>query len=857
MMNRLLIAVDGNSLLHRAFHAIGELDDAQGRPTNAIYGFTAMLLKVLADRAPSHLAIAFDMHGPTFRHEQFEAYKGTRKPTDEKLIEQFPRAKEMLRAMGICLLEVQTFEADDILGTLARQCEEEGLAALLVTGDRDALQLVTDRTHVLYTRRGISDTVEFDPATVLETYGVTPSQIPDLKGLMGDHSDNIPGVPGIGEKTAVKLLQAYGTLGNVLAHTDEQKGKLRERLETYREQAEQSLWLATITREVPISCTPDDYALGDLRGGREAFEALSFKSLLPRLNKLTAARKGADEAVGVPEETVPRDYGAPLLLQTPEAICAYAKKTPLAALQYGKDITLATDGGWAVIPLRQDLLSEGLQPEEAFAALAPLFRGKERLRVTDAKRLLHFLEGFGLVYPGACIADDALLAGFLLDPLHSDKTLSSLPGEDMDARALWTLCLAQQAALDEGGMTALYRDMEMPLMRVLLDMERDGFLVDRAELRRLGEGLSSQENKLREEVVSLTGGIPFNLNSPKQLAEVLFERLGLPPGRKTKSGFSTDAETLEGLKPFHPAIEKLLEYRQVAKLNATYIEGLLSQIESDGRVRTRFDQTTAVTGRLSSNEPNLQNIPVRTEMGREIRRAFLAREGWTLVDADYSQIELRILAHLSGDKGMIDAFTSGQDIHTRTAAEVYGVAAEDVTPAMRSAAKAVNFGIVYGISDYGLARNIGVSRKEAGAFIERYFARYPDVRQYMDKAVAEGKALGYAMTMFGRRRPLPELASGNYNTRAFGERAAMNTPVQGAAADIIKLAMVRVHRELAAQGLSARLILQVHDELIVEAPDAEAETVARLVDDCMEQVAVLRVPLLVDVHCGKTWYDAK
>lgn len=857
MMNRLLIAVDGNSLLHRAFHAIGELDDAQGRPTNAIYGFTGMLLKVLADRAPSHLAVAFDMHGPTFRHAQFEAYKGTRKPTDEKLIEQFPRVKEMLRAMGVRLLEAPTFEADDILGTLARQCEEEDLAALLVTGDRDALQLVSERTHVLYTRRGISDTVEFDPATVLDTYGVTPAQIPDLKGLMGDSSDNIPGVPGIGEKTAVKLLQAYGTLDNVLAHTDEQKGKLRERLETYREQAEQSLWLATITREVPLCHRPDDYVLGDLSGGREAFASLSFKSLLPRLDTLIATRSVADEAADTPEDTTARDFGDPLLLQTPQSIAEYAEKTPLAALHYGHDITLATAEGWALIPLRQDLLSEGLQPEDAFSALAPLFCGEERLRVMDAKRLLHLLEDFGLFYPGACVADDALLAGFLLDPLHPAGGPASLPDAGTDARALWALCQTQRTALEESGMTSLYRNMELPLMRVLLDMERDGFLVDRAELHRLGDGFAAMENKLRGEVIDLTGGIPFNLNSPKQLAEVLFVRLGLPPGRKTKSGYSTDAETLEGLKPFHPAIEKLLEYRQVAKLNATYIDGLLSQVESDGRVRTRFDQTTAVTGRLSSNEPNLQNIPVRTEMGREIRRAFIAREGWTLVDADYSQIELRILAHLSGDKGMIDAFSSGQDIHTRTAAEVYGVAAEEVTPAMRSAAKAVNFGIVYGISDYGLARNIGVSRKEAGAFIERYFARYPGVRRYMDKAVADGKALGYAQTMFGRRRPLPELSSGSYNTRAFGERAAMNTPVQGAAADMIKLAMVRVHRELAARGLAARLILQVHDELIVEAPEAETKTVSALVDACMEQVATLQVPLSADVHSGKTWYDAK
>lgn len=855
-MNHLLIAVDGNSLMHRAYHAIAELDDAQGRPTNAIYGFTGMLLKVLADREPSHLVVAFDRKEPTFRHERFADYKGTRKPTDEGLIEQFPRVREMLQAMGIAMASVATFEADDILGTLAAHCEAEELPALLVTGDRDALQLVTDRTHVLYTRRGISDTVEFTPQAVLDAYGVTPSQIPDLKGLMGDSSDNIPGVPGIGEKTATKLLQEYGTLHEVLAHANEQKGKLRERLETYGEQAEESLWLATITREAPLDSGLDAYRLGDLSGGRAAFEALSFKSLLGRLDKLIASRSG--EGAEPPQEAVPEQVWKDAhVLETAEAVHAFVRGRPLLSLSWEEDITLSDGDSWARIPLQKDLISAGMQPEEAFAALMPVLERREALRVFGAKQLLHQLEGMGVLASGACVRDDALLAAFLLDPLKPAKRLSDLTGEAADARALWTLCEAQDKALRENGMDELYRGMELPLMRVLLDMERDGFLVDRAELQRLGEGFSSMENRLREEVITLTGGIPFNLNSPKQLAEVLFDRLKLPPGRKTKSGYSTDAETLEGLKAFHPAVEKLLEYRQVAKLNATYIQGLLEQIEADGRVRTSFDQTVAVTGRLSSNEPNLQNIPVRTEMGREIRRAFIARQGWTLVDADYSQIELRILAHLSGDEGMIEAFQSGQDIHTRTAAEVYGAPLEAVTPQMRSAAKAVNFGIVYGISDFGLARNIGVSRKEAGEFIQRYFDRYPGVKRYMDKAVADGKALGYAQTMFGRRRPLPELTSSNYNTRAFGERAAMNTPVQGAAADIIKLAMVAVHRELADKGFEARLILQVHDELIVEAPAREAETVAALVDQCMETVTQLSVPLIADVHQGLTWYDAK
>jgi len=850
-MNRLLIAVDGNSLMHRAYHAIGDLDDGHGNPTNAIYGFTGMLLKVLTEREPSHLVVAFDMHGPTFRHEQYAQYKGTRKPTDESLIAQFPRVKEMLSALGISIIEIPTYEADDILGTLAARCEERGLPALLVTGDRDALQLVTSQTHVLYTKRGITDTVEFDPQTVKETYSVTPGQIPDLKGLMGDSSDNIPGVPGVGEKTAVKLLEQYGTLSGALDHAEEQKGKLRERLLEHRSLAETSLWLATIHRDAPLPMDIDGCALGDLSGGRTMFEALGFRSLLSRLDRLVASRGGGTTS---PEKPVSlptaRAWGDPVPFDT-------LLNAPLAALHWDGDITLATAQGWARLPIRQSLLDDGMEPDAAFAALAPLLEKTDTLRVFGGKRLLHTLEQMNLRYDGSCVRDDALLAGWLLDPLRPAKTLSDLTGGEADARALWDLCEVQEALLAEGSMTELYRDVELPLMDVLLSMERDGFLIDRQELARLGEILSVRENALHAEIIALTGGTPFNLNSPKQLGEVLFERLGLPPGRKTKSGYSTDAETLEGLRDMHPAVAGLLEYRQVAKLNATYIVGLTEQIKADGRIRSSFDQTATVTGRLSSNEPNLQNIPVRTELGREIRRAFMAREGWTLVDADYSQIELRILAHLSGDAGLIDAFRSGQDIHQRTAAEVYGVPLPEVSSTMRSAAKAVNFGIVYGISDFGLARNIGVSRKEAGEFIARYFERYPGVKKFMDKAVADGKTLGYAQTLLGRRRPLPELSSSNYNTRSFGERAAMNTPVQGAAADIIKLAMIKVHRALIDQGLQARLILQVHDELIVESPPEERETVAALLQRCMEGVVTLDVPLQADVHSGKTWFEAK
>ena len=851
-MNRLFVAIDGNSLMHRAFHAIAELDDGKGNPTNAIYGFTGMLLKVLKDYEPSHLAVAFDMHGPTFRHLAYEAYKGTRKPTDETLRPQFPRVKELLRAMGATIIEVPSFEADDILGTLARKCEEAGMPAMIVTGDRDSLQLVTETTHVLYTRRGISDTVEFDPETVRAQYGVTPAQVPDLKGLMGDASDNIPGVPGVGEKTALKLLDEYGSVECVLEHASEQKGKLREKLEAGRESAEKSKWLATISREAPLEVTLDDCRLGDLSGAKEAFEELAFRSLEGRLEAVAAARRET-APTEAPAPAPQINFGEEAQLTAIEEIAAWVDGVDECALCAGESVTLACRKGCARVTLAGDLLSPGLDEADVYAALAPLFQKKNCLRLWGAKALLRALDAKGFSFDPACVRDDALLSDWLLDPLKSAKERKF----DGGAADLWRLCDEHNAALEAEGMTALYREMELPLMGVLLSMEREGFMVDRKFLEEMGVELTAAETRLREEIIAETGGVPFNLNSTRQLGEVLFERLKLPSGRKTSRGWSTDADTLESLRGQHPAIEKLLEYRRVTKLNATYIVGLTEKIDRDGRVRSLFDQTATVTGRLSSNEPNLQNIPVRTEEGRRIRRAFIARPGWLLVDADYSQIELRILAHLSGDENMIDAFVKGQDIHARTAAEVYGVPLEAVTPQMRSASKAVNFGIVYGISDFGLARNIGVSRKEAAEFIERYFARYPGVKRFMDSAVADGKALGYAQTMFGRRRPLPELQSSNYNVRSFGERAAMNTPVQGAAADIIKLAMVRVFEALRAEKMRSRLILQVHDELIVECPPEEAGRAQALLTDCMENVTTLKVPLRADAHCAESWFDAK
>ena len=843
----LFLAIDGNSLMHRAFHALPLLDDGKGQYTNAVFGFAGMLLRLLAERKPEYVAVAFDLHGPTFRHDQYEDYKAGRKPMAEELRPQFPLIHRILEDMGIRILEVERFEADDLLGAVAEACEAQGIPALLVTGDRDALQLVSDQTHVLYTKRGITDTVEFDPQTVLAQYGITPGQVPDLKGLMGDASDNIPGIPGIGEKTAVKLLSEFGSLDAVLDAAEQQKGKLRERLLEHRDLALLSRELATIRRDAPLPAALADCKAASPAGARPLFERLGFQSLLNRLDALSVAP--APEAPAAPEKQA-RSFLHLHSLAEVEALAANPPSLPLA-LHANPVLTLADETHQWEIPLALDLLSEGLPPDAAWNALAPLFQQPGSLLLYDAKAQLRPWENVD----GDCVAGDVMLAAYLIDALSKPKSLEDLVQGTADAGALYDLHARQLEQLAGLGMTELYEQVELPLMRVLLSMERIGFLMDRQELVDIGARLRGQENALREEIYDLTGVKGFNILSPKQLGTVLFETLGLPSGRKTKSGFSTDADTLEDLADLHPAVEKILAYRQVTKLYGTYIEGLLSKIGSDRRVHSTFDQTAAVTGRISSNEPNLQNIPTRTAQGREIRRAFIAPEGRVLVDADYSQIELRVLAHMSGDPGMVAAFRNGEDIHTRTAAEVYEVALEAVTPAMRSAAKAVNFGIVYGISDFGLARNIGVTRAEAGAFIERYFARYPGVRHFMDDAVAKGKTLGYAATLMGRRRSLPELSASAHQRRMFGERAAMNTPVQGTAADIIKLAMVRVERALS--GLQARLILQVHDELIVESPLDEAEHVAALLKAEMEQVVSLSVPLVVDAHIGPSWFEAK
>ena len=848
-MRETLLAVDGNSLMHRAFHAL-PLMDADGVYTNAVHGFLAMLFKAVQEVGPRYIAVAFDLHGPTFRHVAYADYKAGRRATPEELRPQFDIIKEILAAMKLGVLTAEGYEADDILGTLSVKCREAGMDCVILTGDRDALQLVGENTKVLFTRKGITESTLFDAAGVREYFGVSPEQVTDWKGLMGDSSDNIPGIPGVGEKTAVKLLDEYGTLENVLEHGNEIKGKLGEKVRDNAELARFSKDLATIRPTAPIAFDLTAFDASRMGGGLSTLKKYQLNGMAGRLEKMT----GTEETV--PEEEDGDTEDAPELraLSTREEIAAFLKEihgeqaaihvTPTA-------MTLAGKGMLAEIHLQQDMLSGGLTPEEAWQAIAPLLR--EKLCVHDGKAMLHMLSAQGLPLPA--FHWDTMLGAYLHNPQEKSYGLNNFARED--AWGVLTLARKQEKLLTQEGMERLMREIEMPLLYVLFDMEQAGFRVDENVLRSLGAEFTKAAEELREDVYRLTGVRGFNLNSPQQLGKVLFETLNLPHGKKTQKGYSTDADTLEKLSDLHPCIEKILKYRQVVKLNSTYIDALLRKMDATGRVHTSFDQTGTATGRISSSEPNLQNIPVRTEMGREIRKAFIPAPGCVLADADYSQIELRVLAHFSGDHAMVDAFRKGQDIHARTAAEVYGVPMEEVTRDMRSSAKAVNFGLVYGISEFGLARNIGVSRREAAGFIARYFERYPGVKKFMDEAVKKGYDKGYAETMMGRRRQLPELKSGNANVRSFGERAAMNTPVQGTAADIIKLAMVRVHEALKKEGLRARLILQVHDELLIEAPAEEKEKVAALLQKCMEEVFTLKVPLVAEVKTGESWFETK
>ena len=855
-MKDTFLLVDGNSLMHRAFHAL-PLMDADGIYTNAVYGFLNMLLKVIREENVQYLAVCFDEHGPTFRHTVYADYKAGRRETPPELRQQFDTILSLLDEMGIRRFSLRGWEADDLLGTLSLKGQEAGAAPLLLTGDRDALQLVGGGTELMFTRKGISETIRFTASKVYEEYGFTPEQVTDWKGLAGDSSDNIPGVPGVGDKTAVKLLQEYGTLEGVLENADKVKGKLGEKLTAFADQARFSKELATIRRDAPVEFTLGSCALPDLKKGIPALRKLKLNSIIKRLDS-----EGAEEAGESRETLKPLPFEKALELSSPGEIRAWLRETAEAGSLYlyvsETTVSMARSGGkLAAVSLGGDLLNPGLDP----AAVLEILDGelqKGDTAVHNGKGLLHSLDRLGLPLPER-FGWDTMLAAYLLNPQEKSYRLAALcPDLPEDASTLCSLAEWQKQKVEADGMTALMREVEMPLSFVLFRMEREGFTVDREFLQELGKKYTAEIAQRREEVIEAAGGYSFNLNSPQQLGEVLFERMNLPHGKKTSKGYSTSAEVLEGLRFDAPQmIEPLLRYRQLTKLNGTYVEGLLPLTDKENRVHSTFDQTATATGRISSSEPNLQNIPVRSEEGREIREAFLPRKGWVLLDADYSQIELRLMAHFSGDPALIDAFRKGEDIHARTASEIFDVPPEWVTPELRGRAKAVNFGLIYGISGFGLSRNTGVSRKEAAAFIEKYFRTYPGVKRFMDRTAAEGAEKGYAETLMGRRRYLPELRSPKAPVREFGKRAAMNTPVQGTAADIIKLAMVRVDRALREAGLKSRLILQVHDELLLECPPEEAEQAAELLREAMEGAIQLEVPLVAEVHQGRNWAEAK
>ena len=840
-----LLILDGNSVINRAYFGVRPLTTRDGLYTHAIYGFLNILERMEKEEQPEAIAVAFDLHGPTFRHLKYEGYKANRHGMPEELAQQMPIMKDVLQAMNIPIYECQGWEADDVIGTAAKICSNQGWECVIVTGDRDSLQLINENVHVklVISKPGQTTATLYTEEVFRQEYGFEPKKLIDLKALMGDSSDNIPGVGGVGPKTAKELLAKFGSLDGVYAHLGEPsiRPKLREKLEKDREQAYLSYDLATIRPEAPIEFSPRDAIIQPYN--RPAlyalFQKLEFVRLIDKYGLRGSALETPKAEVSV--QALPR------LDALPENITEYA-------------LYLAADG------------SLGVAYEDGVCAFTPMelaarglsLAGK-KLILHDSKTTFHRLDALGMA-GGECVFDTAL-AAYDLNPSQSDYPVSKLAtnflGTSVDegdaaacAEAMWQLRPVLCSELEKSGMTSLYREMELPLCEVLYRMENRGIRIDRNQLEQFGAMLTQRIAACEEIIFSYTGGI-FNINSPKQLGEVLFDKLGLPPSKKTQKGYSTNAEVLEKLKDKHPIIPAIMDYRMLTKLKSTYADGLLKEIGEDGRVHTTFQNLVTATGRLSSTEPNLQNIPVRTDLGAEIRKMFVPEPGCVLVDADYSQIELRVLAHIADDAAMQKAFCDRVDIHTATASQVFGVPVEEVTPLQRRHAKAVNFGIVYGISEFSLAEDIGVSRHEAREYIDNYLANYSGVRDYMKQVVADARETGYTQTLYGRRRYVPELKSSNFNVRSAAERVTLNTPIQGTAADIIKLAMLRVEEALAASFPDAKLLLQVHDELIVECPEAQSAAVAALVSREMEGVAQLKVPLTAEAHFGKSWYEAK
>ena len=883
-MTEKFVLIDGHSILNRAFYGVPDLTNSEGLHTNAVYGFLNIMFKILEEEKADHVAVAFDLKEPTFRHKQYAEYKGTRKPMPEELREQVPLMKEVLQAMGIPILTYAGYEADDILGTVAKRSAGNGIEVSVVSGDRDLLQLAD--THIKIriprTSRGTTTIKDYYPEDVKAEYQVTPLEFIDVKALMGDSSDNIPGVPSIGEKTATNLIVSYGSIENAYAHLEEIKPpRAQKALGEHYDLAQMSKELATICLDCPVEFSYDDARIENLYT-KEAYEymkRLEFKSILARFDSASIDSNKIEEEFWeisdfeqveniLNEAKAAGDFGFQFVLAKEEVVGM--------AICYGDP-----EGNPRVYAIRPDLTVTGAY---LCGKIREMCQQVERAGVLDLKSQLPLLaaEDDSAVF-------DAGIAAYLLNPLKDSYGYDDLARDYLgltvpsqadllgkqpigeayqngDANAVTCLCYmgylawksmdALTSQLKETGMFELFTDIEMPLVYSLYHMEREGVQVEKEALKEYGDKLKVQITALEGEIYELAGET-FNINSPKQLGEVLFDHMKLPHGKKNKSGYSTAADVLDKLAPDYPVVQMILDYRQLTKLNSTYADGLAAFIQADGRIHGKFNQTITATGRISSTEPNLQNIPVKMELGREIRKVFVPKEGCVFVDADYSQIELRILAHMSGDERLIAAYQEAQDIHAITASQVFHVPLCEVTPLHRRNAKAVNFGIVYGISAFGLSEDLSISRKEATEYIEKYFETYPGVKQFLDAAVAQGKEQGYVTTMFGRRRPIPELKSSNFMQRSFGERVAMNSPIQGTAADIMKIAMIAVDRELRSRNLESRIVLQVHDELLVEARTEEKDEVLRILEDKMKGAASLNVALEVEAHTGSSWFDAK
>ncbi len=845
-----ILLLDSNSLLNRAYYALPNLTDRTGMHTGAIFGYMNMLINVINKYKPTHAVAVFDRKAPVFRKAIYEGYKAQRKPMPEELAEQLEPLKDILRAMRIPVAEMDGFEADDIIGSISKQWE---YPAFIVTGDRDSLQLVSDRVHVLLTKKGVSEVEDYSPERLKED-GLTPSQVIDLKALMGDASDNIPGVPGVGEKTAKALLEKYSTLDGVYGHVEEEKGKLKEKLIEGRESAYMSYTLATIKCDIELPLSLEEAELKMPFSPKVREELLKY-GLIKVADRLDISAK----------EEKPREYGYEVeILNSERALDAYIEKIKAAghmSISLEGGLFLATDERHgARTETAQTLFEEGLEYSRALQLLKDVLQDEcIKKTVYDQKTLMHTLEGHGITLRG--VSDDALLLAWLDDANRTYKTQADAFtsfGIDPSAPACAVYLLKDTAerGVKDKGMYKIYTDIELPLVPVLFDMEKAGFRVDKQGLTELNAEFDRILDDLTQKVYALAGE-EFNINSPRQLAHILFEKLGLKSGKKNKTGLSTNVEVLTDLEDEHPVVPLVLRYREIAKLRSTYVFGMLPLVDENDKLHTVFKQTATSTGRLSSTEPNLQNIPVRKAEGALIRKLFIASPGNVLITADYSQIELRLMAHFSGDAAMCAAFNAGRDIHTATAAKVFRVPEDMVTPQMRRHAKAVNFGIIYGISEYGLAKDLGIPRARAREFMQGYFHTYPQVKEYMEKAIELAKQNGYVQTLFGRRREVPELKAANHAQRGFGERVALNMPLQGTASDIIKIAMIKVARKMKECGCHSRLIMQVHDELIIDAVPEEVEKMQDLLRECMENVIQLKVRLEVSVNTGSNWLEAK